>query len=86
MGILPSVSVLMVQPNGKILVGGSTIGISERAPSTMVLVHYNSDGSLDTTFGAGGIVEAVSVVASPALRCQLNVLLIGILRSAYVFL
>jgi hypothetical protein len=58
----------MVQPNGKILVGGSTIGISERAPSTMVLVRYNSDGSLDTTFGAGGIVEAVSVVASPALR------------------
>jgi uncharacterized delta-60 repeat protein len=71
-GIFPTVSALIVQPNGQILVGGSTIGVNKRAPSTMVLVRYNPDGSLDTTFGAGGIVEAVAAVASPAALAQLS--------------
>jgi uncharacterized delta-60 repeat protein len=71
-GIFPSVSALLVQPNGQIMVGGSTIGVNRRAPSTMVLARYNSDGSLDTTFGAGGIVEAATAVASPAALAQLS--------------
>jgi uncharacterized delta-60 repeat protein len=44
---------ITVQPDGKIVVGGSSgIGVDGRA----VLVRYNSDGSLDDSFGVGGIV------------------------------
>lgn len=45
---------LLVQPDGKILVAGSA-----RMPFTgadTVLVRYNVDGSLDRSFGSGGIV------------------------------
>ena len=40
---------LAIQPDGKILVGGDTGNGS-------ALVRYHSDGSLDTTFGNGGVV------------------------------
>ena len=42
-----------VQADGKILVAGRT---SNGANDDMALVRYNTDGSLDTTFGSGGIV------------------------------
>jgi uncharacterized delta-60 repeat protein len=71
-GLFPSATALIVQPNGQILVGGSTIPVNRRDPTTMVLVRYNSDGRLDTTFGTSGIVEAVTVVASPAVLAQLS--------------
>ena len=46
------VSSLIVQPDGKIIaVGYQTLGGDKVA-----LVRYNSNGSLDTTFGAGGTV------------------------------
>jgi uncharacterized delta-60 repeat protein len=46
-------SAVMVQPDGKILVAGST----GRSPSgDFVLVRYRTDGSLDSSFGTGGIV------------------------------
>jgi len=50
-GIQPSASVVMVQPNGQIIEGGSVIGINSQTPGGTVLGRYNSDGSLDTTFG-----------------------------------
>lgn len=71
-GLFPSLTALIVQPNGQILVGGSTIPVNRRDPTTMVLVRYNTNGSLDTTFGTGGIVEAVAAVASPAALAQLS--------------
>ena len=42
-----------VQPDGKIVVGGYTSNGSDR---DMAVIRYNSDGSLDTTFGSGGKV------------------------------
>jgi uncharacterized delta-60 repeat protein len=42
----------VVQPDGKIVVAGST------SYAGFSLVRYNSDGSLDTTFGSNGIVTA----------------------------
>lgn len=43
---------LAVQSDGKIVVGG----YSQQADIDFVLLRYNADGSLDTTFGNGGIV------------------------------
>ena len=41
---------LAIQPNGQLVVGG----ISN---NSMALVRYNTDGSLDSAFGTGGIVQ-----------------------------
>jgi len=55
-----------VQDDGKLIVGGE-------AGSNLLLVRYNADGSLDSSFGTGGIVssmdgEAYSVVVDPTGR------------------
>lgn len=42
-------------PGGKLLVGGSTRGTAT-SPGAIDFVRYNSDGSLDQTFGEGGIL------------------------------
>ncbi len=42
-----------IQPDGKILVSGQTFNGTDY---DFALIRYNSDGSLDATFGTGGIV------------------------------
>ena len=44
---------VVVQPDGKIIAGGFTDGFF----LNFALVRYNSDGSLDSTFGTGGKVS-----------------------------
>jgi len=47
----------VLQPDGKIVVAGSRLIISnDYDPTGFALVRYNPNGSLDTTFGAGGLV------------------------------
>ncbi len=43
---------LALQPDGRIILAGATIING----TDFALVRYNNDGSLDTTFGAGGLV------------------------------
>lgn len=43
---------VVIQTDGKIFVTGFVIDVVDRAAA----IRYNSDGSLDTTFGSGGIV------------------------------
>lgn len=47
---------LLVLPDGKILVAGS-IDKPSSVDSSFALLRYNSDGTLDTTFGTGGLVK-----------------------------
>jgi uncharacterized delta-60 repeat protein len=54
-------SSLAIQPDGKIVVGGDSFNRNPAAPdyvldSNVALARYNSDGTLDGTFGAGGFV------------------------------
>jgi uncharacterized delta-60 repeat protein len=70
-GIFPTVS-LLVQPNGQILVAGFAEGVNRNTPGGTILVRYHSNGTLDTTFGTGGIVEVVSVAVSPLALAQLS--------------
>jgi uncharacterized delta-60 repeat protein len=49
----PGPSGLAVEPDGRILVAGST---TPGYASQFALVRYNSDGTLDSSFGTGGIV------------------------------
>jgi uncharacterized delta-60 repeat protein len=46
---------LLLLPDGKILISGS-IDQPSLSDTSFALVRYNSDGSLDTTFGQGGLV------------------------------
>ena len=71
-GPFPTPSAVIVQPNGQILVGGFVDGSNAHTSGQTVLVRYNANGSLDTTFGTGGIVETVSAVGSPAALAQLS--------------
>ncbi len=48
------------------------MGLTKIVPAKTVLVRYNSNGSLDTTFGTGGIVEEPTEAASPAALAQLS--------------
>lgn len=49
------INALEILPDGKILVGGTRVNGSQN----IALAKYNSDGSLDTSFGIGGKVETV---------------------------
>ena len=71
-GILPSLSAIIAQPNGQILVGGFAEGVNRQTPGQTILVRYNSNGSLDTTFGTGGIAEVVSKAVSPIALAELS--------------
>ena len=71
-GVFPSVSAVIVQPNGQIVVGGVSGSGHRNVPPSTVLVRYDSNGSLDTTFGAGGIVQEVTAVGEPLALAQLS--------------
>jgi uncharacterized delta-60 repeat protein len=45
-----------IQSDGKIVVLGTTSNVANPNESSFALARYNSDGSLDTTFGTGGTV------------------------------
>jgi uncharacterized delta-60 repeat protein len=53
---------LAIQPDGKILVGGSTYVGSE--PDRLALIRLNADGTLDTSFGSGGSAFSPSSIIS----------------------
>jgi uncharacterized delta-60 repeat protein len=71
-GTLPSVTAVIVQLNGQIVVGGASGSGRRHVPPNTVLVRYNSNGSLDTTFGKGGIVQEPTAVGAPLAMAQLS--------------
>jgi uncharacterized delta-60 repeat protein len=71
-GVFPMATAVIVQPDGKILVGGSAGSGLRNVPSPTVLVRYNSNGSLDNTFGDAGIVSVPTAILAPAAMAQLS--------------
>jgi uncharacterized delta-60 repeat protein len=51
-----SASSIVVQPDGKLVVAGSSVPSGTFEAGDFALARYNSDGSLDTSFGSGGRV------------------------------
>jgi uncharacterized delta-60 repeat protein len=47
---------VVIQPTGKILIGGSTAPTAITVDSDFMVARYNPDGTLDGSFGSGGIV------------------------------
>jgi len=65
-------SALLLQSNGQIVVGGFEDGGGKKIPGQTALVRYNSNGSLDTTFGTGGISLVTPTVLGPQTLAQLS--------------
>jgi len=57
---------IAIQADGKIVAVGATrqAGFVFTRPNSLALARYNADGSLDNTFGTGGLVTT-EVIASP---------------------
>jgi uncharacterized delta-60 repeat protein len=59
-GSVDNARALAIQPDGKIVVGGSSNAVN--GPGYLLaMARYNTDGTLDTTFGSGGIVTADAI-------------------------
>ncbi len=71
---------MLLQPNGKIVMARFEVGQKGVAPAKMSMVRYNSNGSLDTTFGTGGISLVTDLITGPdalALLSNGNYLAVG---------
>jgi uncharacterized delta-60 repeat protein len=55
-GLTGQIDASVLQKDGKIIVAGSELAVDSTAPSEAALARYNSDGSLDRTFGDDGRV------------------------------
>lgn len=88
-GEFEQINDIAIQPDGKIVAAGHA-GIfhgSTQEPLSMRVVRYNNDGSLDSTFGSGGIVTtSIGTYAKAwtvALQADGKILVAG--RSGTVF-
>jgi uncharacterized delta-60 repeat protein len=55
---------VLVQPDGKILLGGEVLPNISHAPAEGALVRFNANGTLDQTFGSGGQVLSTAAVGN----------------------
>ena len=78
---------MVIEPDGKIVVGGSAGG-------AMTLIRYNLDGSVDSTFGNGGVAQrqitgtpngAPGTSGATAMTLDTNgtILVAGLSKGAY---
>jgi uncharacterized delta-60 repeat protein len=66
-------SALLLQPNGQIVMGGFEVAGGQGVPGMTSLVRFNANGSLDTTFGKGGIsLASVKFVGPETLALLAN--------------
>jgi uncharacterized delta-60 repeat protein len=63
---------MLLQPNGKIVMAGFEVAQEGIAPGKMSMVRYNSNGSLDTTFGTGGISLVTDTITGPEALALLS--------------
>jgi uncharacterized delta-60 repeat protein len=66
---------VVIQPDGKIVIAGG----ANVSNGSILLIRYNSDGSLDNSFGSGGISTTVSPVGIRAMALQADgkIVLVG---------
>jgi uncharacterized delta-60 repeat protein len=65
-------SALLLQPNGQIVMGGFEVAGANGVPGMLSLVRYNANGSLDTTFGKGGISLVTAKFLGPETLALLS--------------
>ncbi|MBI5953696.1 MAG: cadherin domain-containing protein [Chloroflexi bacterium] len=77
---------LALQPDGKIVVAGYVLGADWETPQNLALARFNSDSTLDTTFGGTGIVVtdfgAEESTASLVIQASGKIIVAGTTSSA----
>jgi uncharacterized delta-60 repeat protein len=63
---------MLLQPSGKIVMAGFEVPQEGIAPGKMSMVRYNSNGSLDTTFGTSGISLVTDTITGPDVLAMLS--------------
>jgi uncharacterized delta-60 repeat protein len=66
-GVSNPANAVLVQRDGKILVGGLASACARRCPARSALARYNPSGSLDATFGTGGMTAVTAIGGITAL-------------------
>jgi uncharacterized delta-60 repeat protein len=75
-------SALLLQPNGQIVMGGFEVA-GGNIPGMMSLVRYNATGTLDTTFGKGGLsLTSVTFLGPETLALLSNGDYLGVGQNA----
>jgi uncharacterized delta-60 repeat protein len=73
---------LLLQPDNKILVTGSTSNVTDGSKSNFAVVRYNFNGSLDNTFGSDGIavtaIDTISSFRAAAIQADGKILAAGL--------
>ncbi len=60
----PCIRAVAVQPDGKFLIGGYIYSVTgATSTSNTIVVRYNANGTLDTTFAAANLDDAVDAIA-----------------------
>jgi uncharacterized delta-60 repeat protein len=65
-------SALLLQPNGQIVMGGFEVAGANGVPGMTSLARFNANGTLDTTFGKGGISLASVPFVGPETLALLS--------------
>ncbi len=68
---------VLVQPDGKILLGGEVLPNINHAPADAALARFNPNGTLDQTFGSGGQVLSTASIG--------NITALGLDAAADIF-
>lgn len=71
---------ILVQPSGRILVAA---GVPQPTPAALasIVSRYNSNGSLDTTFGAAGMAASVASASSMLMQSDGKIVVAGAMIS-----
>jgi len=77
---------ILLQPDGKIVVAGGSVPLTAPRdplePQGFTLARYNEDGSLDPSFGSGGVIttriDALSVANAAALQPDGKIVAAGV--------
>lgn len=70
-GVYNPATALVIQPDGRILVGGSASECAKCGTDT-ALARYNTNGSLDSTFGTAGTVRVHTILGAPSALAILS--------------
>jgi uncharacterized delta-60 repeat protein len=68
-GVVLSAGTLLSQPDGKLLVVGETRPAGQ--PWVLAMARYNPNGSLDTSFGSGGLVTSSVAATNGGVKAAL---------------
>ena len=79
------ISAITIQPDGKLLCGGTIPPGATGSPDTLILLRYKTNGTADSTFGTGGLVKMQDNFQPGSIRLNKSNEILVIGRSGIVY-